>query len=51
MTREMYIKKLEKVNMFDVNQYKVDYLKSKVDSFVLKNDLRHFNAMMRKLRT
>ena len=42
---------MEKVNMFDVNQYKVDELKSQVNSYVLMNNLPQFNAMMHKLRT
>ena len=39
MTREEFIKKMENVNMFDVNQYKVNQLKSQVESYVLRNNL------------
>ena len=50
VTKDQFIKELESVNMFDVNQYRVDYLKTKVKSFVLENDLEKFNSIVQKLR-
>jgi len=40
MTRKDFIQELEQVNIFDVNQYRIDYLKLSVKPFIIKNDLQ-----------
>ena len=49
-SRKEFIQELEKVNMSDVNQYKVNFLKSKVRTFVLENDLPQFHGIVDHLR-
>ena len=46
MTREDFIKELEAVNIFDVNQYKSKKLKEGIKDFTLENDLLKFSAVV-----
>ena len=50
MTKALLIKELENSDIYDVNRYKIDDLKAKVKSFVLKNDFLSFKQIIEKIK-